>query len=61
MIELLAYLGAFWLFLLSAEFRGRWIGDFRDAGAVGRGFMLLEGAVAAFCGLSPFTALALVL
>lgn len=51
--ELLAYITAFWCFLFWPAFRRRQIAEFRDAGAVRRGFMLLDGAIAAVCGLLP--------
>jgi hypothetical protein len=51
--ELLGYFAAFWCFLFWSAFRRQQIAGFRDAGAVRRGFMLLEGAVAVFCGLLP--------
>ncbi|HEX8208769.1 MAG TPA: hypothetical protein VF584_01185 [Longimicrobium sp.] len=51
--EILGYCAAFWCFLFSPAFRRQRITKFRDAGAVRRGFMLLDGAAAVFCGLLP--------
>jgi hypothetical protein len=51
--ELLAYFTAFWCFLFWPAFRRRRIAEFLGAGAVRRGFMLLEGVIATFCGLLP--------
>jgi hypothetical protein len=59
--ELVAYAAAFWLFLVSPSFRRERVRAFAAAGAGGRAAMLVEGAVAAFCGLLPAAAVAAVL
>ncbi len=51
--EILGYFAAFWCFLFSPAFRRQRIAEFRGARAVRRGFMVLEGAIAVFCGLLP--------
>jgi hypothetical protein len=53
LLQLIAYLGAFWLFIFSPSFRAKWLAEFRAAGTGGRVMHLLEGAVAALCGLAP--------
>lgn len=54
--ELLAYLTAFWCFLLWPAFRRLKIAQFRDAGATRRGLMLLDGVFAIAFGLLPLAA-----
>lgn len=51
--EILGYFAAFWCFVFSPAFRRRQIAEFRNARAVRRGFMMLGGASAVFCGLLP--------
>jgi hypothetical protein len=51
--ELLGYCAAFWGFLFLPAYRRERITTLRDAGAVRRGIMMLEGARAVFCGLLP--------
>jgi hypothetical protein len=54
LLQLLAYLGAFWLFVFSPGFRAKWLAEYRAASTGGRVMRLLEGAVATLCGLAPF-------
>lgn len=58
-VEFVAYLAAFWSFVFSRPHRERLLDEFRSTGRAGRCRMLLEGCVAAFCGLLPLTVLAL--
>lgn len=56
-LEVFGYFTAFWVFLFSPAYRRQQIANFREAGAVGRCWMALEGALATFCGLLPFLVL----
>ncbi len=56
-LELLGYFTAFWAFLFSPGYRRRQIAEFREAGAIRRCGIALEGSVATFCGLLPFLVL----
>jgi hypothetical protein len=58
-LEAVGCLAAFWGFVVSPAYRTRCLDEFRAAGTAGRCCMLLEGCVAAFCGLLPLTVLAL--
>ncbi|MBD0321662.1 MAG: hypothetical protein ICV87_15105 [Gemmatimonadetes bacterium] len=58
LLELLGYFAAFWLFLVSRDFRRRHIAEFRQAGVVRRCVFVLDGMVATFCGLLPILVLA---
>lgn len=61
LFQLVGYFAAFWLFLFSPDFRRERLGEFREAGAGGRCALVVEGAVATFCGLLPLAALGLLL
>jgi hypothetical protein len=53
LVELAAYAAAFWLFVVSAEFRRARIAEFAAAGNGRRAAMLLEATLATACGLAP--------
>ena len=56
-LELVGYVGAFWMFLFSARFRRKWLLEFREAGLFGRCMRSFEALVAIFCGVAPFLVL----